>query len=89
MKTAIVPFFTGQEFPDRSIWLPLPAKEVETMLADFARDRTRAWHTVSLHIYDQVGCGCFVKYTWLSTDAQQKELEEFLRDRCTYLEKKR
>lgn len=80
MKSAILPFFTGQLPPVRSIWLPLTPREVETLITEFKKDQTRAWHTASINIYEQVGCGVFVQYSYLPRPAEQAELEAFLND---------
>jgi hypothetical protein len=81
MKAERVPFFTGQIPPDRTIWLPMRAVEAVELLLDFKRDQTRGWHTIGLSVYEQVGCGCFVRFTYQPTAREQAELKEFLRDR--------
>ena len=81
MKVVHVPFCTGDPFPADAIWLPLRPSEVEPLLIEFKKDVTRGWHTPSLRIYEQVGIGVFIAYTWKASQRELAELREHL-DHC-------
>lgn len=82
MKTARMPYVIGDDTPADSIWVPMTAAQLEMLFVEFKKSQTRAWHTPSINLYEQVGCGCFVAYSWKPRASEMAELKEFIRDYC-------
>lgn len=82
MKTARMPYVTGDDPPADAIWVPMTIVEAERLLVEFKKSVTRAWHTPGINIFEQVGCGCFVAYSWKPRASEMAELKEFIRDNC-------
>jgi hypothetical protein len=82
MKTDRMPYVTGDLPPVDAIWVPMTASALERRFVEFKKATTRAWHTPSINIYEQIGCGCYVTYSWKPRAVEMAELKEFIRDYC-------
>ncbi len=80
MKSVHVPYCTGDPFPENSVWLPLRPAEAEALLTAYKADVSRAWHTPTFRIYEQVGIGVFVSFTRWARPTELAELKEYLLD---------
>lgn len=82
MNVVIAPFVVGMDLPRWSIWSPMEKTEAYMALTEYKKETTRAWHTPTLIIYEQVGTRtCYIGFTRKPSDDEMKELREYL-DHC-------